>query len=233
MTITKSYPILSEFVYISEGKVVLGTKYPLPCKTTGKRTNESPVHISFVHPFYISKTCVTNIEFEMFNGKHNRTKTSPFDKSPVTEVTYTEAIEYSLWLSEISGKSFTLPTEEEWVSAASPYGWEYPYKKGPKPKIGFANTHSSRNQSTLQVDDPRYAPNHNDLFHMAGNVSEMVKGVFDAKGHNGFISDGSYCIIKGGDFGHCDFSTRVATRGIFDIASRCTRVGFRLAMHLP
>lgn len=222
---------LPQFVGIKAGEVLLGTKYPLPCKTTGYRVNETPVHSASCNSFWIAKTCITNAEFERFNPKHLRTSTSCDDRSPVTEVTYTEAVEYADWLSQETGANFDLPTEEEWSIAASPYGWEYPHKRGPKPRAGFANTHSLKVHSTINVDDDRFGTGHNGLFHMSGNVCEIVKGVHEAPGSSGFASDGHYCIIKGGDFGHCDFSTRVCTRGIFDIASRSTRVGFRLVMH--
>lgn len=228
---TSQERLIDGFSFIPQGKIYLGTEYPLPCAISGKRHNETPVHVLSVKSFWMSKTVVSNEEFEKFDPRHKRCHTSLGDNDPITEVTYAEAVEYSKWLSVEKGINFSLPTELEWCLAAGPFGWAYPYKRGPKPVSGFANTHSQNIGHALAVDDSRYGTNCFGLYHMAGNIQEMTLDVYRTKGHYGFYTNGSYCIIKGGDFGHCDFSTRICTRGIFDVAARCTRTGFRLVAH--
>lgn len=216
------------FVFLSGGHVQLGTKYPLSCKLEGHRKNETPMHTLEVLGFWICKYCVTNSEFEMWSPQHHRPPTSTVDRQPVTDITYGEALAYIEWLSNKYELSFGLPTEPEWIFAASPFGWEYPYKKGPKPKPRLAHTYNPRNFQTLNVDDDMYGDNCFGLYHMGGNVLEMTKGWYYAEGHHSFTVDGAYYIAKGGDFGHCSFSAGAQRRVIVDIADRSPRVGFRL-----
>lgn len=223
--------ITKHFSFIHGGPIQLGTKFPLPCPIAGIRTNELSEKTVRVQPFWIAKTCVSNKEFEQFNPHHLRSPTSPDDNSPVTEVTYPEALSYAKWLSDIVGYTLLLPREIEWIYAAGPPGWIYPYKRGPKPVPKSANTHTSGLHRTLPVSDPRYGTNLHGLYHMAGNIQEMTREVYEASGNDLFCSNGIYCITKGGDFGHCDYSARICTRGMFDIAARCTRTGFRLAAY--
>lgn len=215
------------FVYLEGGKVRLGTKNPLLCRLEGHRKNETPERYLNVSRFWISKYCVTNAEYERFDKRYERPLTSQRDRHPVTNVTYMNALTYTRWWSETTGIEFTLPNELQWVFAAAPFGWEFPW--GNKPDKNKSLVYNKRAVGPLEVDDPRYGENWCGLLHMGGNVQEFVLGTNYAPGTNGAEVDGMYCIVKGGDWAHCKQSPGVARRGIVDVAGRAPTLGFRLA----
>jgi formylglycine-generating enzyme required for sulfatase activity len=214
----------------------MGANEGLPCSIEGERSNETPVRVVEVPPFYISKNTVTNIEFEEFDKRHSRTNTSRGDRNPVTCLTYGRAISYILWLNERTGLSFRLPTEPEYVAAVAPYGWQFPYKENGHPSRKSQNHFRAFPElypdgelgSTVQVDDPIVPPNYLGLNHPTGNVSIFSFGHYSTEGHWGANSDGSYVVILGGNFRLCPFSTRSLSRGILDVTGVADTVGIRL-----
>ncbi len=217
------------FVFLEGGGVSMGTKSPIPCQVEKFRMNETPIRIRSVKSFWICKFTVSNIQFEKFNPRHHRPSTSDRDDDPVTDITYGEATNYAKFLSEKSEIRFDLPTEKEWVFAAAPFGWEFFYQKEASPNINKTHFFNPDEYHTLAVNDSRYEKNVYGLVLMGGNVVEMTKEIHKAKGHNGAIIDGSYYMGRGGGFGHCKLASGSTNRRIlFDIASRSTRVGFRL-----
>lgn len=220
------------FIFLPKGKVRLGTPDPLPCKFEGHRANETPVRELEVKPFWICRYVVSNCQFEQFNPRRIRPQTSARDSQPATNVTYLNALRYAEWLSAKHQLAFTLPTEPGWIYAAAPFGWEYPYQPGKFPDA--AKTHTfvlgESEYKTIAVDNPQYGVNLWGLFHMGGNVQEYTLGSYYISiGQWGSVTDGRYCIVKGGDFGHCPLGSGVQRRGISDVSARSERVGFRLA----
>lgn len=217
-----------QFMRLDGGDVQMGTRFPTPCDLEGVRKNELPKRVHTVDPFWVSMYCVSNIEFEQFNSDHHRPPVASNDKSPVVDVTYLDAVKYAEWLSKLHGVEFRLPTEDEWSFAAAPFGWEHSFQKGIRPREVKAHTYDPNHYYTLDVDDDRFGANVHGLYHMSGNIFEMTNGWYYAPGHNGAETDGAYCIIKGGSFGHCWYGARVACRGMMDVTGRSTRIGFRL-----
>jgi formylglycine-generating enzyme required for sulfatase activity len=217
------------FVYLPGGKIIMGTDHPLACRLEGKRKNEMLKRELLVKPFWINKHCVSNVEYEKFNSKHFRAPTSLNDNQPVTDLTYYDAIAYTQWLSAECSLTFRLPSEKEWVFAAAPLDWQFPYQQDYLPNKNHAHTFSSNNFHTLAVDDPILGGNYCGLLHMGGNVFEMTNGWYYSPGHFGSVTDGAYFIAKGGGFGHCAYSAGVQRRLLVDVVGRCSRIGFRLA----
>lgn len=219
---------LGSFVFLPGGRVIMGTNNPLPCRLEGNRRNETPTRETEVLPFYICKYKVTNAVFEIFNPKHVRPVQSPDDNCPVTDVMYGEALTFCSKLNEATGMNFRLPIEPEWVFAAAPFGQEYPVSNGPDNALYHTFT-DGLDHRAFPVDDPRWPVNCWGLDQMGHNVSEYVFGHYYTLGHSGAETDGMYCIVKGGNFGHCQNSPGVHRRGIADVADRNPRLGFRLA----
>ncbi len=217
-----------DFVLVSGGDLILGTRKPLPGGVEGYRHNETPVHMATVDAFWICKFKVTNKDFESFFPKHKRSLHSQLDNHPVVDVTYNEVVEYCKRLNEVTGMAFRLPNEVEWVYAAAPYGWEYPHGQEPDMNAGhiFNDGHEF---GCAPVGDPRWKPNFIGLDQIGYNVIEMTQGTYEIPGTNGFESDGTYYIAKGGSWGRCKFSPGVHRRRVFDVIDRNPRVGFRLA----
>lgn len=86
---------------------------------------------------------------------------------PIANITYAEASEYCVWLSERLGAAVRLPTEHEWEAAARGgiAGGRYPW--------GWGNPHG-RAQFAAESACPAgsYSPNPAGVYDMAGNVFE-------------------------------------------------------------
>lgn len=217
------------FVYIKESVAKIGTNNPLPCKIEKFRKNETPIRIKRVKSFRICRFLVSNIDFEKFLPYHHRPASSDRDLDPVTDITYGEALLYAEYLSSKHGIRFDLPREDEWTLAAAPFGWEFVYHKELFPNPTKSHFFSTNNYHTLEVNDAQLGTNKEGLFTMGLNVIEMTKGIYKARGHKGALIDGSYYMGKGGGFGYCKMASGgVHRRMIIDIATRSTRIGFRL-----
>ncbi|WGV98489.1 SUMF1/EgtB/PvdO family nonheme iron enzyme [Vibrio sp. YMD68] len=98
-----------------------------------------------------------------------------YANSPVVCVSQNDANAYTRWLSEQTGYSYRLPTEEEWEIAARA-GAQTNYWWGDKFKPGEANTGWSgtpwSNTSTSPVS--AFKPNSMGLYDMVGNVWEWT-----------------------------------------------------------
>ncbi|MBF0147597.1 MAG: SUMF1/EgtB/PvdO family nonheme iron enzyme [Magnetococcales bacterium] len=86
----------------------------------------NPRHQVQLSPFYLAETPVTNDLYRRFL-EENRTYRKPeswgnerfsHDMQPVVGVDWNDAIKFCEWLSESTGKEFSLPTDAQWEFAA-------------------------------------------------------------------------------------------------------------------
>ena len=83
----------------------------------GAEETSQPAFSVDLEPFYISKSPITNQQYEAFDPKHNRAPSSPGDRDPVVNIGYDDAEAYTAWYADIARKPFRLPTEIEWEYA--------------------------------------------------------------------------------------------------------------------
>ena len=80
--------------------------------------NEKPVHqVTLTRPFYMAQTEVTQ-ELWMAVMDTNPSYFNEGGNLPVEQVSYNDAMEFCSRLSELTGHTFTLPTEAQWEYAA-------------------------------------------------------------------------------------------------------------------
>ena len=117
-------PLEPEMILIPAGEFLMGSN---PQKDKHARDNEQPQHTLYLPDYYIAKTPVTNAQYAAFvettvrdqpqhwiAGKPPRGK----EDHPVWGVLWYDAVTYCRWLSQVTGKSYCLPSEAEWEKAA-------------------------------------------------------------------------------------------------------------------
>lgn len=163
------------------------------------------------------------------------------DRQPMTGITWRDAREFTEWLSDLTGKTYRLPSEAEWEYAARA-GSYAPYSTGRRIKAGQANYRTKRGGSgavrTKTVGS--YAPNKFGIYDMHGNVSEWVADCY-AKTHAGRPSDASArkaCVstarvVRGGGWRDRMWRIRSAYREAVSPSKRSSEIGFRIARDVP
>jgi formylglycine-generating enzyme required for sulfatase activity len=116
-------PYEPKTVYIAEGPFVMGSQ---PGK--GIPEHETPEHEVILPAFRIGRFPVKNCEYEVFISKTKRQMQpnmywdgqrvrSGFEDHPITGLTWLDALAYCQWLTEDTGKRYTLPNEAQWEKA--------------------------------------------------------------------------------------------------------------------
>lgn len=145
---------------------------------------------------------------------------------PVINVSWNDAQAYIQWLSHKTGKSYRLPSEEEWeISTRAGTTTEYYWGND----VGHNNANCDGcgsewdNRKTAPVGS--FKPNAFGLYDMMGNVWQWTDTCWQ-----GNCVKRVYC---GGSWNHRPQDMRATTRNWFDTAKRMRYLGFRLAMTLP
>lgn len=209
----KFYP--PEMVFIPGGTFVMGSDQG--------DWKERPVHRVTLSGFYMSKTPVTQKEYERVIGKKPSSHLNCPD-CPVEHVSWADANEYC---RKVGGR---LPTEAE---------WEYAYRAGTISEFPFQCLDSIKSfdyscYRTIPV--ARSKPNRFGLFDMSGNIFEWCNDWFDlykidVKDPMGPDS-GFFKIFRGGCRG-CDSSYyRSAARQRHLPEYKHNNLGFRVVIPL-
>lgn len=121
-----------ETVFIPAGPFWMGRNGSVPA-------SETPMHQVTLAAFRIGKTPVTNAEYGEYIRQTNRQVSDETGWSgqnppaacldePVTGVSQQQALDYCKWLSQYTGRKYTLPNEAQWEKAArGAEGWLYPW----------------------------------------------------------------------------------------------------------
>lgn len=172
-----------EWVKVEFGSFQFGNTF------TGVNHREPLQHELSLPTFWISKTPITNKQFQLFldslaePSTRNQNRAYPLGKGnhPVVMVSLAEAFDYSKWLSDQLNRSITLPSEAEWEKAASwnpikktksiyPWGNEFDAK--------MCNCKMSGIASTTHVNMYPMAVSAYGVLDMVGNVWEWTRSVF-------------------------------------------------------
>jgi serine/threonine protein kinase len=147
-------------------------------KANTSTDEESPLNTP--NPFFLGRYEVTFAEYEQF--AHTTNRTLPYDSDwgrdnrPVINISWYDALAYTQWLSEQTGKHYRLPTEAEWKFAAwanakTSYWWGG--------DLGNTNANcdgcGSKWDGNMTAPVGSFKPNIFGLFDTAGNVWEWVQ----------------------------------------------------------
>lgn len=126
--------------------------------------------------------------YRKFIGKHDN------PELPIVGVTYSDALKYCSWLSEITGHKYRLPTQSEWEYAALG-GSNQKYWWGKDDEIAHANYRDSNIKTTTPVKS--YPHNQFNLYDMHGNVWEWCSNAISIQNND---VNSQERILKGGCF---------------------------------
>lgn len=112
--------VVLEMVQVPPGEFVLGDPQ-------GEADERPPTPVKIARPFWLGRFEVTNQQFARFDPAHDSRVESmhgyqfgmhgyPLNRprQPVVRVSWTEALAFCQWLSQQTGRRFTLPTEAQW-----------------------------------------------------------------------------------------------------------------------
>ena len=200
--------------------------------------SERPIHRVTIKPFAISKFPVTVREWnQCVAAKACSYVATGKDEAPVTNISWDDAQEFVRWLSQVSQKTFRLPSEAEWEYAARG-GTQTKYWWGDQPQPDMANCKGCGGaydpSQPLKVGS--FKANPFGLYDMGGSVDQWVQDCWH-KDYQGAPSDGSAwldktCVsrvIRSGSWRNDQSYVRPASRQGYDAAVRYPTHGFRVA----
>ncbi len=195
--------------------------------------------------FSIGKYPITNAEYVPFiqatghrQPDHWQTL-APEGKGahPVVNVSWEDARAFCVWLSQETGKRYTLPTEAQWEYACrAGADTIYPFGDHPAALEEYAWFAANSTGDTHPVGEKK--PNAWDLYDMLGNVWEWCADAFIADAYtrrtapatDPIVTEGMYRTLRGGSFINSPRDARCAARGSDYPFIRIERVGFRVAL---
>ena len=216
------------------------------------KSDELPVHSVKVSSFYIGKYEVTQRQWEAVMGTTIEQQRDKAGESklygvggeyPMYYVSWEEAQEFCQKLSEMTGKTYRLPTEAEWEFAAKGCnGWHLTIDNT---KYAGSNTKEDVAwcYNVYDAMDGRYTrmvgtkkPNGLGLYDMSGNVAEWCSDWYNKDYYSSSPSvnpqgpaNGSYRVLRGGSFRFEYVDCRVTARGGTTPDRRDYCLGFRVA----
>lgn len=199
--------------------------------------DELPIQTLKMNTFYMSKYKVTFDEYDVFAHATGRAKPNDKgwgrEKRPVIGVTWNDAVAYTEWLSELTGKYYRLPTEAE---------WEYAARAGTTTKYWWGDSigHNQANcggcgspwdyKKTAPVGS--FAPNGFGLYETVGNVWEWTCSEY------ALYSEGKHVecsqettgqrVARGGSWNYRPGGVRSAYRSYYDTVNKYPDLGFRV-----
>ncbi len=110
---------------------------------------------------------------------------------PVVHVNWRDANEYIKWRAAKDGRSYSLPTEEQWEKAArGPFGLAYPW--GTHFDSDVCNAGKGPRGETNEVGAFPHGRSPFGCYDMVGNVWEWTRSLFDEKNERYVLRGGSY-----------------------------------------
>jgi formylglycine-generating enzyme required for sulfatase activity len=259
-----------QMVWIAAGSFEMGSN--------NGSSREKPVHrVSITQPFAMGRYEVTVGEFRQFvnatgyrtdaekkgscyswssggkyiNGVNWRSPGfSQNDNHPVVCVSWNDAMAYAKWLSQQTGKQYSLPSEAQWEYAAragtktarywgndadDACGYANVADKKAKQKYSGWTIHNCTDGYVYTAPVGQFEPNAFGLFDMLGNVWEWCADPWHSN-YKGAPTDGqvwsggdeSYRVLRGGSWDDVPRDGRTAGRNRFTSVERDGSFGFRV-----
>jgi formylglycine-generating enzyme required for sulfatase activity len=205
-------------------------------------SEEQPVHrVTLREPFAISIYEVSQGEFKQYceqTGKPCTQQPWTGDDYPVVNVSWDDARAYTEWLSSVTHRRYSLPTEAQWEYAARA-GRTGLFPSGDALSPTDAYYSLLNKQTTAARRSQKFNANAFRLVHTLGNVREWVEDSW-ATNFTGAPADGSAMnaatatmrVVRGGSYTDGAARLRLSLREGLAPATRDTTTGFRIVRDL-
>lgn len=214
-------------------------------------------NINFAKAFYVSRYAVTQVQWfavmgrdydkdgfkKRFGKLYNKFKG---DNRPMVSVSWNDAKAYCSKLSELTSRSYRLPTESEWEYSCRAKTTT-PFYFGETITSDLVNHHGTYpyanaadgNYRQVTTDVGSFPPNEWGLYDMHGNTEEWCEDVWH-ENYNGIPQDGSAWLnsgdqqdrlrpLRGGDWDSLASKCRSAKRSGYPVTAAYETIGFRVA----
>ena len=207
-----------------------------------------PMHEVALPEFQIARVPITNYQYELFTKatkhatpSHWEDKRPPkgLESHPVVYISWDDAIAYTEWLSKMTGKTISLPSEAEWEKAARgpstgsvskrayPWGDDFDKTRCNSRDLGLGST--TPVGIFLEGESP-YG-----LLDMSGNVWEWTRSIkkdypYNPEDGREDLSSKDDRVLRGGAFYDDQSSVRCAYRRGLSPLNWNDDIGFRLVV---
>ena len=187
--------------------------------------SEKPVHSERVNDFYIGSTEVTQELWEAVMGRNPSYIRG--GNLPVELVSWDDCQKFCNRLSDLTGRSFRLPTEAEWEYAARGGNCSRGYEYSGSNDIGSVAWYRSNSDKNIHPVASKN-PNELGLYDMSGNVWEWTSDLWSSNYSSS--RGGSRRVIRGGSVISDVDECRSADRYSFSPFTWAWIIGLRLAL---
>ena len=195
--------------------------------------DEKPAHSVTLSSYYIAETEVTQAQWRAVMGSNPSSFTG--DNRPVEQVTWYDAKKFCERLSELTGRTYLLPTEAQWEFAARGGNQSQGYRYSGSNTISDVAWYVSNSSNTTHSVKQKQ-PNELGLYDMSGNVWEWCSDWYNSSYYSSSSqtnptgpSSGSNRVLRGGGWRSYAGGCRVAYRYDFNPSDSYNYgVGFRL-----
>ena len=227
---------LGSWVFVKGGSFQMGRN--------SEFSDERPVHSVTLKNYYIGKYEVTVRQYREFVAATGRVfPPAPSwgwnDDDPMVYVSWNDARDYCIWISDTTGKTVRMPTEAEWEYAARggkfSQGFSY---SGSNTIDGVAWSFANSSSRTQTVGTKQ--PNELGIYDMSGNAWEWCADWYSSYSSQPQTnptgpSNGTIKVFRGGswfDYGLGKSDCGVETRYNYTPGSKVYDGGFRVVQQL-
>jgi len=207
---------------VREGRVTIG----------GPDPDSQPAFEAELGSFYISKTPITNRQFEAHRTDFVRSPSSPGDEDSATGISFLEAQAYCDWYADVSRKPMRLPTELEWEFACRA-GRSGQWFFGERAEQGDPFVWDAGNSGEASPPLTRLTPNGFGLLGMLGSVWEWTASPYanyplSVDGSSAESTADQRRVLRGGSFRLAREELHCGRRRAASVDFSADDVGFRI-----